>query len=921
MPELLLQQQRETLQNKTIVIVIELIGTVTKVNSEQMRKVFLQHTNNKTYHFILDLAQLDEINDTGLGLLVKWLDVCQRHGGDVKIVNCNEKITIFMQDMGIFSLLQPTTKEDALKQLEQSQVPTQNTQLSSYALFISNSQQKLVALQKIEIQVNIDDITSHTTIKQHYINDEQFPIEAIYRFPCSSTIYAFEIETQNKIFRGKVEENAMAFSLYDDAISEGDAAYMLEQDAEDIAAIFVGNILPGQQVLVTIHAITELAYVDDKIEMQIPTTLCPRYSCRDKTLTSLQQSVDSVYATSVAYNVQIEVIVGKDTIADISSPSHKIKVVNERQNFVVQLQEQTPLDRDFVLHLTPSQSHEPVCLVAKHPNGIRAVVARMYPQWDIFDDPQPQEMIFIIDCSDSMQGSSITTAKEVLSNCIKLLGDGDIFNIISFGSIFSPFQPKSVVFNETNMRQAIEYTTSLKANMGNKELIKVLQYVCAKNSGCVRNVILISDGHIDDTTEAIRVMHSSDIRVFVFGIGYSANQDFVKRLPQKTRGSGEIISTQEGVLQKVERQLARICGPMLHSATLEVKGVEVELQQIAPIFEGDSLTIYGRIYKGRVGKTAILSAKIGEETLQWTANVLNRKENKIIPTLWAAKYCEYLQLENREDEIREIGLQFHILTSATSFIAVETLKHKNVQQPQLREIPIQLTRDFRGIVTTREIPAPNEDSLQQFFTPPEPQPSPNDFSGGMTLSMGIPSGPQAQPQQTLPVTFPYIANCTVCGRSLEFPTIGNYKCITCSSYMNVDSYGQKTVYARVNSYVLDVKFPNHLIYKTALIASVTALAQQLNYPPKFRAEITEIVEHVIVIINDKQLHPNESFHMMAVADNDEMIIGFKSVNPFLTKGSRHPRLKSIARIADRLEVFPLPDRRQLLKITKCRNGK
>ncbi|BBM82086.1 VIT domain-containing protein [Candidatus Uabimicrobium amorphum] len=915
MPELLLQQQRETLKNKTIVIVIELIGTVTKVNSEQLQKVFLQHTNQKTYHFILDFTQLDELNDTGLGLLVKWIDVCQDNGGDIKIINCSDKIATFIEDMGLSFLFQPTTKKEAVSQIEQSQLETQNTQPSSYALFISNSQQKLVALQKIEIHATIDDITSHTTLKQCYVNDEQFPIEAIYRFPCPATIYAFEIETHNKIFRGKVEENAMAFSLYDDALSEGNAAYMLEQEAEDIVTICVGNILPGQQVFVTIHAIAELPCVDNKIEMQIPTTLCPRYSCQEKTLTSLQQSIDTTYTTNAPYDVQITVTVAKDTVRDISSPSHKIKLINEDQNFVVELQQKTALDRDFILHLTPSQLHEPVCLVAKHPNGVRALVARMYPQWDIFTDTPPQEMIFVIDCSDSMQGSSIAIAREVLCSCIKLLGDGDTFNIISFGSIFSLFQPKSVAFNETNMRQAIEHVNSLNANMGNKELIKVLQYVCAKNSASSRNVIVISDGHIDDTTDAIALMHKSDIRVFVFGVGYSANQDFVKRLPQKTHGSGEMINTSESIREKVERQLARIGGPMLHNATLEVKGAEIELPETPAIFEGDSLTLYARIYKGRVGKTAILSATVGEERLQWTANVVNRKQNKVIPTLWAAKYCEILELDNREQQIREIGLQFHILTSATSFIAVKTHKHKSVQEPQLREIPVQLTRDFRGIVTTMEIPTPSENSLQQFFTPPQSEDSlraTDNFGGGLTLSYDGATSAQPRPA----VTFPHITNCTVCGRSLEFPTVGNYKCISCSSYMNVDNTGQKTVYARVDSYVLDVKFPSHIIYKSALISSITTLAKQLHYSETFCAEITEIVEHVIVIINDKQLHPNESFHMMAVADNEEMLIGFKSINPFLAPRSRHPRLKAIARIADRLEVFPLPTKEQLLKITK-----
>ena len=61
--------------------------------------------------------------------------------------------------------------------------------------------------------------------------------------------------------------------------------------------------------------------------------------------------------------------------------------------------------------------------------------------------------------------------------------------------------------------------------------------------------------------------------------------------------------------------------------------------------------------------------------------------------------------------------------------------------------------------------------------------------------------------------------------------------------------------------------------------------------------------------------------MLAVADHQEMILGFKSVNTFLVKGRSHsPRLKAVARIVDRIEVFPLANRSQLLKITKDKFG-
>jgi len=63
----------------------------------------------------------------------------------------------------------------------------------------------------------------------------------------------------------------------------------------------------------------------------------------------------------------------------------------------------------------------------------------------------------------------------------------------------------------------------------------------------------------------------------------------------------------------------------------------------------------------------------------------------------------------------------------------------------------------------------------------------------------------------------------------------------------------------------------------------------------------------------------ETFQLLAVADGTDMVVGIQSMNPFLVQGGpRDPRLPVIARKVDRLEVFPLPNKGQLLKMTKKR---
>ncbi|WP_372368882.1 STAS domain-containing protein [Candidatus Uabimicrobium sp. HlEnr_7] len=218
-------------------------------------------------------------------------------------------------------------------------------------------------------------------------------------------------------------------------------------------------------------------------------------------------------------------------------------------------------------------------------------------------------------------------------------------------------------------------------------------------------------------------------------------------------------------------------------------------------------------------------------------------------------------------------------------------------------------------------------SRQAPTPPPAMSPPPNQQMGmGMGMGMGGSidlsfgsdqgiSGVATPPKQA--VRFPHVAPCSVCQRSLEFAAKGNYKC-PCNSYITMNEFGQQTVHAKINSYVIDMTYPSNAIYRNPVILAIHCLAQQVGYSNVFCEEVKEALENAINITAEKSNpQAKENFHVLAVADANEMVIGLKSLNPFLVQnGPKDARLPAIARKVDRLEVFPLPTRGQLLKMTK-----
>ncbi|MCS6783520.1 MAG: VIT domain-containing protein, partial [Gloeomargarita sp. SKYG98] len=136
-----------------------------------------------------------------------------------------------------------------------------------------------IPLRGVDFDVTIRDIGAQVTVSQHFQNVESQPIEAVYSFPLpeGAAICGFEVRLGERVITGRVEEKETAFAQYDEALKEGQGAYLIDQDRPNIFTISVGNLLPQQSVVIRIRYVQELETHATGGRLVIPTTISPRY--------------------------------------------------------------------------------------------------------------------------------------------------------------------------------------------------------------------------------------------------------------------------------------------------------------------------------------------------------------------------------------------------------------------------------------------------------------------------------------------------------------------------------------------------------------------------------------------------------------------------------------------------------------------
>ena len=136
-----------------------------------------------------------------------------------------------------------------------------------------------VALRSVNVEAKIKNLLCEVTIKQVYSNLEKINIEAVYTFPLplSAVLLDMTIKTGTKELKGVVIEKSEAEDRYEDAVTDGDTAIMLEQVAPGLYTMNVGSLQPEDTIEISITYAELFKWRDNSLRFFLPTTIAPRY--------------------------------------------------------------------------------------------------------------------------------------------------------------------------------------------------------------------------------------------------------------------------------------------------------------------------------------------------------------------------------------------------------------------------------------------------------------------------------------------------------------------------------------------------------------------------------------------------------------------------------------------------------------------
>ncbi|XP_029923277.1 von Willebrand factor A domain-containing protein 5A-like [Myripristis murdjan] len=589
-----------------------------------------------------------------------------------------------------------------------------------------------VPLKGIEVEVEVRDHVATVVSTLHYENKEDKPLEAVFVFPmpADAAVCHFSAKIGQTQVVAEVQEKQKAREEYDDALSSGQQAFLLEESEQspDIFSLSVGSLPPEESASIRLEYVTELAVqADDGLRFCLPAVLNPRYQPQGSEGGSAQ--VTSVPASLVPYSLSFS--------ARVSSPRPVCKVESncsldplqylntEQTQASVQLAAGHKFDRDVELLIYYKDAHQPAAVVeagqaSAKPGSLMGdpvVMLSLYPEF-----PQAVmskmtscgEFVFLLDRSGSMdcpmdsshQGQTrISSARDTLLLLLKSLPMGCYFNIYSFGSEYDSIFPKSVEYSQKSMEDALKMVEQMTADMGGTEILQPLKQIFSQP--CIpsqpRQLFIFTDGEVGNTKEVINLVkkNAASHRCFSFGIGEGASSALITGVAKEGGGHAQFITGTDRMQPKVMQSLRFALQPAVVdiSVTWDLpKGVSVTplSSSIKTLFQGQRSLLYAQLTGESSGASdgcVTVKYRLADHPSQ------NQLHFSLKPTedtgltihrLGARTLIRSLETEDGEpsggvkEKVVELSVQSGVSSAFTAFIAVNKGDGKAIQGPLVR---------------------------------------------------------------------------------------------------------------------------------------------------------------------------------------------------------------------------------------------
>jgi Ca-activated chloride channel homolog len=563
-------------------------------------------------------------------------------------------------------------------------------------------------LKHTDIRANVSGYIGEVEVTQQFHNPYSSKIEAVYLFPLphNAAVNDFIMTIGERRIRGIIRERKEAQEIYQEAKRQGYVASLLTEERPNIFTQSVANIEPDQEIDVNIKYLHTLSYADGWYEFVFPMVVGPRFNPpgmsegvgavgRGRKGASAQKTEVSYLAPEeqTAHNVSLSVNIDAgvkieefeckthETIHELSSPERLTVSLNPGDSIP---------NRDFVLRYRVAGEQIKSSLLTHRDERGGFFSLMLYPPKELASLPrQPMEMVFVIDCSGSMDGRPIAQAKAAVERGLGLLQPGDSFQVITFSMNASKFGAKPLEANRANVQRAIAYVESLQGE-GGTMMIEGIKAALdfPHDPERLRFVCFLTDGYIGNEAEILSEIRKrlGPSRIFSFGIGSAVNRYLIEHMGKAGRGAVAHLGPNDDAAQIMEDFFERISHPALTDVRIDWGGLrvaEVFPGALPDLFVGRPLVVTGR-YRGDATAPIRLSGNAGGERFQFEVPVTTTgatSTNSGLASIWArmkiaelAEQSIYEPNQNWAGQIKKVALDYSLMSSFTAFIAVDSTR-------------------------------------------------------------------------------------------------------------------------------------------------------------------------------------------------------------------------------------------------------
>jgi len=445
----------------------------------------------------------------------------------------------------------------------------------------------LPVVMNSDISIVLEGLLAHCHINQTFTNTSDEVIEAIHTIPVpvESTLTAFKVSKNNQTWMGRVFARTQADTRYEQILDEGNSAFQLKRE-DDFISLFLGQLASKETLSLELSLIFPIQFMAGEGQLYLPLVMGERYGYSN--LAPEQEPSRSFLAE---YPFKLSLIANYLPLdTGIESPSHPL--IHQGNGIY---EAQGLLDRDLKIIFSNLPEIAPtIQTIALDENNTLGLITLITPH-QATEVAAPRDVLFVLDCSGSMEGARIQQLKESVHAMLSELRPQDRFNLYPYGShVEQVFDTPQIASAKTIMQAKQHVRRRIHATLGGTETVSaMLTALMSYQQDRATDLVLITDGEIwfDEQSIETKLLKAyaqqHNIRFFTVGVGHATTENTVKTLAEMSNGSYVVTNPHEDIQFQMQKHFKRLYQPDVQ-VTISTPTL---WKAIPKVYQGDALLI------------------------------------------------------------------------------------------------------------------------------------------------------------------------------------------------------------------------------------------------------------------------------------------------------------------------------------------